>query len=126
MIKKARQQGKTGAQRSSTTWKPGQSGNPDGRSKAEHAFRKELAAELASAYPLDKIIKHLNEILAKAAANIRLEAVKFIVERIYGKPSQEIRLEGDLVEQVSRGLTNMSDEDFKRLGEELKIDTDKD
>ena len=75
--------------RSSTTFKPGVSGNPGGRPKVIGEVR-DLARE-HTVTAIDTLVSIMcNE---NAAAAARITAAQAILDRSYGKPSQSMRIE---------------------------------
>ncbi|KKM13487.1 hypothetical protein LCGC14_1715750 [marine sediment metagenome] len=77
-----------------TQWKPGQSGNPDGK-------RKGLTTTLAKIVDTDKLAEALWSMAndQKTRPELRLEAIKYIYARIEGSPVQAMRFsaEGDMM-----------------------------
>ena len=70
-------------------FKPGQSGNPGGRSKAE-AEIKRLAQEYGTA-ALTKLVEFLDSDDHKLA----LSAANSLLDRGFGRPSQSVQVGGD-------------------------------
>lgn len=90
-IKPANRQ-KTGKQATSTSFKPGQSGNPRGRPKMTDAEKDVLAEikSLAADVP-DKLRALLDG--KKTPAAVKLKAIELILDRTYGKPDSTVRVE---------------------------------
>jgi len=101
----------------STTWKPGQSGNPRGRPPGRNAIATALKAELEK----DEAVGEAGEPLTKAeviahrvvdlALDGNLKAAQFIADRTEGKPRQTIttntqdeRTAGELLAEARRRL----------------------
>ena len=87
-------------------FKPGQSGNPNGRPKMAEDVRKKLKAATPEAVQLlVDVMKNENEKTA-----LRMDAAKTIIERVYGKPLQPID------STISGGLNvGLSDADRRLL-----------
>lgn len=73
-------------------FQPGQSGNPGGRPKMPEEF-KELAKKYS--LPALKVAISIME-NPKEKASDRLRAVELIQDRAYGKPKQDVGIEGDM------------------------------
>lgn len=80
--------------RHSGMFRPGQSGNPSGRPKADHAIK-----ELAKAHTTDALAT-LVEIAKnkKASPSARVQAATALLDRGWGRPAQ-------YVESVTMGMT---------------------
>lgn len=78
-------------------FKPGQSGNPGGRPKANPEIR-----ELARAHT-PQAVKVLVEVMSnkKAPAAARTMAANAIIDRAHGKPTQHIEAHVDLIDRLS-------------------------
>lgn len=74
----------------STSWKPGQTGNPAGRNGATPSHVRELARE----YTLEAIEK-LVEIMRSSDAREAARAADLLLSRGWGRPAQEITLQGN-------------------------------
>lgn len=70
-------------------FKPGQSGNPGGRPKSDSEFLK-LVREAAP-----NALKRMQEIASDKKHFDNFNAVKWILERAHGKPSQSLEVSGD-------------------------------
>jgi hypothetical protein len=81
----------------STSYKPGQSGNPNGRPKEDWTMsgliREALEEQDENGIPYKKLIANK---LAKLAAKGELMAVKETINRIDGMPKQFIENTGDM------------------------------
>ena len=95
--------------RSSTTFKPGISGNPGGRPQVIKEVR-----DLARAYTVEAI-ETLNSIMLdkKAPAAARIAAAQAILDRGYGKPSQYMNMEESRPIAIL-SETPMSEEEWER------------
>jgi len=80
------------------TWKKGQSGNPRGRPAKGKAMSEELRRLLQRQAP-GKKETNLEVIVAKLVALAleggQLDAIKYICDRLEGRPPQAIELGGD-------------------------------
>jgi hypothetical protein len=85
-----------------TPWQKGQSGNPAGVSKAirqfHDAFKGELIRELSAPSPFDATGKTIRlqaivRRLCDAAEGGEIAAVREILDRLLGKPKQDVALE---------------------------------
>ena len=95
--------------RSSTTFKPGVSGNPGGRPKVLSEVR-DLARE-HTVTAIDTLVSIMcNE---NAAAAARITAAQAILDRSYGKPSQSMRIEEQRPMAVISGEP-LSEEEWER------------
>jgi Family of unknown function (DUF5681) len=81
----------------STSFKPGQSGNPSGRARVPAEVK-----EMARAYT-EEAIKTLATVMndKKAPASARVMAANAIIDRAYGKPTQHIEAHVDLIDRLS-------------------------
>lgn len=80
-----------------TTWKKGQSGNPKGRKPKSRAVSEEIRRLLQQRAPSTKR-SNLEVIVSKLMALARegdKEAIKYICDRLEGKPAQAVLLTGD-------------------------------
>lgn len=75
-------------------FQPGQSGNPKGRPKKIPALDKLLSEVLGSADDEDSEMKAVIEALIKRAKKGDVRAAEVLLDRSYGKPKQEIALDG--------------------------------
>lgn len=82
-------------------FKPGQSGNPKGRPKKIPSLDKLLNEVLGSADDQDSEMKEVIEALTVRAKKGDVRAAEVLLERAYGKPKQEIRIDQE-VTQVFR------------------------
>ena len=95
--------------RSSTSFKPGVSGNPGGRPKVLTEVR-DLARE-HTVTAIDTLVSIMcNE---NAAATARITAAQAILDRSYGKPSQSMRIEEQRPMAVISGEP-LSEEEWER------------
>ena len=78
-----------------TTFKPGQSGNPNGRPKQPKEFKDLVKANTVPA--LQAVIEIMNDPHTKP--NDRLKAAELIIDRAYGKATQPIDgdIQGDII-----------------------------
>ena len=83
---------KTGKQATSTSFKPGQSGNPRGRPKMTDEERDVLAEikSLAADVP-NKMRAMLNS--AKTPPAVKVKICEIILDRTYGKPDSTVKVE---------------------------------
>jgi len=81
----------------------GKSGNPSGVSKARKAFDALLDELEPDAF------QTLRDLLRNEDNRVRLDALKIYLERRFGKPKQEIELDGAV--SVSMGLIILPPED---------------
>jgi HEAT repeat protein len=93
---------KTSGKKNGGQFKPGTSGNPAGRPKLPEELKMRLR-ELAPA-----AVDALSELLQSEDPRIRLQAATALLDRGYGKPSQEIALDH---------ANMMSPEQFAKLAE---------
>ncbi len=63
------------------TWAPGKSGNPSGRPKGYKRFREALVDKCE-----DEVVQVIQDCLRSDSQKLRLEAAKFAVEYMYGRP----------------------------------------
>lgn len=72
----------------------GESGNPGGRPK-QTTEQKDALEKIRSLCP--KAVEEMEKILTspKAGASLKLEVIKMILERTYGKPSQPVEVSGE-------------------------------
>lgn len=75
-------------------WKPGQSGNPDGR-KIEKPFADALRMEIAAVGADHKALREIAKKLLELAGNGEGWAIREIADRLDGKPAQAMQLTGD-------------------------------
>ncbi len=87
---KSVKQGGTGGSR----WKPGQSGNPDGRPPKGFSMA-EVLRELLEQGENKPSARQIAEKAIAAAKSGDMRAIEFIFDRIDGKPKQSLRHEGD-------------------------------
>jgi hypothetical protein len=118
LLKQATEQAKAGKMSRggwrSTSFRPGQSGNPTGRPKrpatieARRIFRDVAdAARERTQDAIDTLFAIMKDPKAPAAA--RISAAQAILDRGYGKPAQAIEVNAE------PDLTHVSDEDLKTL-----------
>lgn len=87
-------------------WQPGQTGNPSGLPKAAHEIRK-LAREHGP-----WVIERLRELAADNDGRVAVLACKELLDRGYGKPSDELAREQP---RALFDLTKLSPEDVETL-----------
>lgn len=78
-------------------WKKGQSGNPNGRPRKNKALSEELR-RLLQGQALGKKETNLQVIVAKLVALARegdKDAIRYIFDRLEGRPAQALELTGD-------------------------------
>ena len=81
-----------------TTWKAGQSGNPNGRPRGRHAIAEALRTELSQIETTDADGNPLTraQVIARMAVNMAmsgdLKAIEFVTERLEGKPRQALQI----------------------------------
>jgi hypothetical protein len=80
-------------------FKPGQSGNPKGRVKKIPALDKLLADVLGSIEDEDSEMKAVINALITRAKKGDVRAAEVLLDRAYGKPKQELKIDSD-IEQV--------------------------
>jgi hypothetical protein len=80
-------------------FQPGQSGNPKGRPKKIPALDKLLSDVLGSVEDEDSEMKAVINALIARAKKGDVRAAEVLLDRAYGKPKQEIKIDQD-VEQV--------------------------
>jgi hypothetical protein len=103
------------------SWKPGQSGNPNGRPKKwsdiiEAELNKESLSRAKSG-PGFKTIKEIITIkLLDMARHGNVRAIHELLDRNLGKPKESIELSGGL----DVGISRLSDEELDRRLEELE------
>lgn len=85
-----------------SAFKPGQSGNPNGRpKKTEQEFALEKACEEKSPEALDTVI----EIMRNGQSDkVRLSAAAFVIERRYGKA---VERREDVTDPLKKAIANM-------------------
>ena len=74
-------------------FKPGQSGNPNGR-RAEKPFKDALKIELLAAGDDQKALRAVAAALIKEAQSGNLQAIKELADRTDGKSAQQLTLAG--------------------------------
>jgi hypothetical protein len=96
----------------STSFKPGQSGNPSGRARVPAEVK-----EMARAYT-EEAIKTLATVMndKKAPASARVMAANAIIDRAYGKPTQHIEAHVDLIDRLSLSEQEALDAALAALG----------
>jgi hypothetical protein len=96
----------------STSFKPGQSGNPKGRARVPIEVK-----ELARAHT-EEAIKTLATVMnnKKAPASARVVAANAIIDRAYGKPTQHIEAHVDLIDRLSLSEQEALDAALAALG----------
>lgn len=78
-------------------WKKGQSGNPNGRPPKDYSLSEILIKKLKQKGRNDKEEREiLIEKLLELAHGGDLQAIKYIYDRLEGKPSESIKHEGEL------------------------------
>ncbi len=77
-------------------FKPGQSGNPKGRAKKIPALDKLLSDVLGSVEDEDSEMKAVINTLITRAKKGDVRAAEVLLDRAYGKPKQEIRIDQDI------------------------------
>ncbi len=76
------------------SWKPGQSGNPNGRPKRDWTFAGEIEKALEEATKDGKTIKHhLVRSLLKAGLSGNVIAIEKIMNRLDGMPQQKVEMD---------------------------------
>jgi hypothetical protein len=80
-------------------FKPGQSGNPNGRPKKIPALDKLLSDVLGSVENEESEMKAVINALIVRAKKGDVRAAEVLLDRAYGKPKQEIKVDGS-VKQV--------------------------
>jgi hypothetical protein len=75
-------------------FQPGQSGNPKGRPKKIPALDKLLNEVLGSVEDEDSEMKAVINALITRAKKGDVRAAEVLLDRAYGKPKQDIKLEG--------------------------------
>lgn len=126
-------------------WKPGQSGNPNGRPKKENTF-SDIARELMSAneieieYTIKDKTTHLSfksskpiyygvaTALIKEALSGKVNAAKELLDRIEGKPNQSIdlraKIANDRIEPLSLDEMKREIEIVEQLASKLPAQDD--
>ena len=85
--------------KSGTSWKPGQSGNPEGRTPNEEALTEVLRTLVCK----EDIAKKLIEVANKGDVT----ALKYVYDRLDGKPRETVHnINENLPEVVEIDLTN--------------------
>jgi uncharacterized protein DUF5681 len=79
---------------------PGQSGNPGGRPKGLIEMR--LAARAHTVQALDTLVRIMRS--RKAAASARVRAVSELLDRAWGKPVQELAVQGAMAHIDARDV----------------------
>lgn len=92
------------------SWKPGQSGNPNGRPKLPPEIR-----EIAKAGSV-KAISRAVELIDHEDPNVALKAINTVLDRGYGKPAQSHELTGPGGGPIqSMDLTKATDDQLEAL-----------
>jgi len=89
-------------------WKPGQSGNPQGKASAGSVREKKFLAALERAIAQDdkdRIRKGIEKVLDFYAEGEQW-AVEFVAERLDGKPTQQLDM------RVERPIRELSDDEL--------------
>jgi hypothetical protein len=73
-------------------WKPGQSGNPSGKSKADVALIRAIADEFQPAEVVMMVRSAWESAVARNSPRAKLEIAEFIADRIAGKPKQFVSM----------------------------------
>ena len=92
----------------------GVSGNPGGRPKGLSEFR--LAAREYSDEALRKLVTLMRARKRNPAASASVRAVRELLDRAWGKPVQELAVQGSMAVEVTRDL---SDEDMRAIARRL-------
>lgn len=88
-------------------FRPGQSGNPGGRPKAEISLR-----DLAREHTQDAVATLVAIMKDNAAVSAaRVSAAQALLDRGYGKPKQEIEASGSISIAVTTGIERAPDDD---------------
>jgi hypothetical protein len=82
-------------------WKPGQSGNPSGRSRAADELRKALEQDAPHAR------QRLRELLDSDDESIALRAAEFVIDHVKGRPTQAVTGEDGGPVQIDLGVVDM-------------------
>jgi len=80
------------------TWKPGQSGNPGGRSPRVGP-NGETVAQLARAHTAEAV-ERLVRVMRGADDDLALKAVQAILDRGWGKPKESVDLDANVTGNV--------------------------
>lgn len=89
--------GKKGKIENLTPFKPGQSGNPHGRPKKLPAIDKLMADVLGSEDDDNSEAKAILNALVTRAKKGDTRAAEILLDRGYGKPKQQVEIQGDPV-----------------------------
>ena len=105
-------------------WKPGQSGNPNGRPKDQFSFMGILRSALAEE---NKSGKSVGERIIARYIKLALagngQALEALVARIDGKPAQSLTLKGDSAEPLHvRHSARLEQEAKPKLPEPAEVD----
>jgi hypothetical protein len=73
-------------------WKPGQSGNPSGKSKADVALIRAIADEFQPAEVVMMVRSAWESAVARNSPRAKLEIAEFIADRIAGRPKQFVSM----------------------------------
>ena len=95
----------------STAFKPGQSGNPNGRPKIPPELRE--AAKAAAPEALQTAIDLMRD--ARVEPADRLRAATIVLDRAYGKPVQSTEISGPQGGAIQHELAGLSDEELERI-----------
>ena len=95
-------------------WKPGESGNPDGRPK----ISRELAAAAREFTP--EILERLKHWLESNSYQASLGAASILLDRGYGKPTQHIEVEDSTINDLAEEFSLAPEQVRRDLAEQRK------